>query len=489
MILNDSAVWAGWLLTALLVSACGREGGEQPPDDANAPGRGKNVLLLFTEDHGPHLSALGIPGAQTPNLDALLGQGVYFSNAFVTFASCTGSKSALMTGRHTHAVGVTGNVQEFVGSAESLAVENPPWLTDPNSSYNRNKIREEFQTLVEILHANGYYSGLQNKLHMAPHNKFPFDEWYREDGMPYEQVSDFIKKAKVTGKPWFLQHVVNISHRPYPDGDRVRLDIDPEIVQPPKHLPDSRVARQDWAEYLQSVRDADRRVGEVLDAVFDADEQQNTLIIWLGDHGPAYHRGKLTTYDLGLRVPLVFAGPGVVGAGTIRSEMISGVDILPTLLDYLGIKHPTPELVQGISYRNVLTGIGRYESRSYAVGETAKDRSIYDGRYRLIYMPDPAATMMAADNRDFDPWRNRVYRHIVENREVQGFAIFYRLLDLSDRNLTLFDRPKFELFDTQEDSGEIVDVYGQPEHVQAQQRLLSMLRDWMHQTGDTLPRP
>ena len=72
--------------------------------------------------------------------------------------------------------------------------------------------------------------GLQNKLHMSPHRKFPFDRWYADDRKPYEQVSDFIGHAQASGRPWYLQHVINVSHRPYPDGDARPLDIDPAAV-------------------------------------------------------------------------------------------------------------------------------------------------------------------------------------------------------------------------------------------------------------------
>jgi N-sulfoglucosamine sulfohydrolase len=471
------------LLLSVLVQACGGGGAGNEPSPSP-----RNVLLIFTEDHGAHLSLLGTPGAQTPQMDALAQRGTYYTNAFVTLATCTGAKSAIMTGRYNHTISAArcSNVQDYVGSREELAEENPPWFSDPNSNYNRCRIRPEFPTLIEILNQNGYYTGLQNKLHMSPHEKFPFDLWYRENGRPYEQVSDFITQAVASGQPWFLQHVVNISHRPYPNADERPFDIDRGAVQPPGHLPPTEVARQDWQEYLQAVLEADRRVGRVLEALRDSGQEDDTLIVLIGDHGPSYHRGKLTTYDLGLRVPLMFVGPGIQ-PGRTRDDLLSGVDLMPTLLDYLGIQAPAG--LQGVSHLSRLTGSSATPARDSVVGSALSDRSIYDGRYRLIYMPDPAATDLPADNRLFEPWGNRVYGHILENRGTPGFEFYYRLLDLTDFNLKDFERPRFELFDTRNDPSEIEDLYSRPEYAAVRENLLGRLRDWMRRTGDTVPAP
>ncbi len=446
----------------------------------------RNVLLVFTEDHGAQLGAYGTPAAQTPNIDALAVAGTLYRSASITFATCTGSKSAIMTGRHNHAIGVIGNVQEYVGSYEQLATENPPWLTDPTSAYNRHKIRAGVPTLIEVLDANGYFLGVQNKLHMAPHDKFPFDLWYRDNGRPYEQVTDFIAQAQASGRPWLLQHVVQASHRPYPNADTTPLQIDTDAIELPAHLPDTTVSRQDWAEYLQAVRVADRNVGRVLDALRDAGEAERTLVIVMGDHGPSYHRAKYSTYGFGLRVPLVFAGPGV-GRDVIRDELFSGVDLMPTVLELLGL--PLPQGLHGVSHAPLLGRPGAFAGRQHVVGETRADRSISDGRYRLIYAPDARDTFMPEDNRDFVPWRNRVYRHIVENRNDPAFAQYYRLLDLADRELTAFDRPRFELFDAATDPWEVDDLADRPEHADTRERLKSALRSWMDATGDPSPRP
>jgi arylsulfatase A-like enzyme len=162
-------------------------------------------------------------------------------------------------------------------------------------------------------------------------------------------------------------------------------------------------------------------------------------------------------------------------------------DLMPTLLDYLGIQAPAG--LQGVSHLSRLTGSSATLARDSVVGSALSDRSIYDGRYRLIYMPDPAATDLPADNRLFEPWGNRVYGHILENRGTPGFEFYYRLLDLTDFNLKDFERPRFELFDTLNDPSEIEDLYARPEFAVVRENLLGRLRDWMRRTGDTVPAP
>lgn len=454
---------------------------------AQAPALATNILFIVTEDQGMQLGAIGTAGLLTPNMDGLAAEGVLLTNAHVTLATCTGSKSSIFTGFYNHSSGATGNVNEFVGSAQELAAlaANDPayaWFNKPDSPYNRNRIRADIPTLIEILRDAGYYTGLHNKFHLSPHSKFPYDQWDSRNSSNL-QVSEFIAQAASTGKPWFLTHVIGTSHRPYPDYDdpgTVRT-VDPAAVSPPAHLPLTSVIRKDWAEYLAAIEKADQRVGQVLQALQNSGTAGNTLVVFMGDHGPSYHRGKLTTYGFGLRAPVIFRGPGVP-AGTVQPALFSNVDMMATMLDFLG--HPAPP-TQGVSFRALLTAGSSTTPRHCVVGESSSDRSIFDGRYRLIETPLPADTNMPADNRDFDPWRNRVYSHILDNATTPGFELAYRLLDLADAALPTFDRPAFELYDDSADPWEVEDLAADPLLGSERQRLADLLDVWRAQTTDT----
>lgn len=447
----------------------------------------RNVLMLFTEDQGMQLGALGTPGLSTPHMDALAARGTLFTQAYITLATCTGAKSSIFTGLSNYTTGATGNVQEFIGSAAQLEAADPPWLRDRRSAYNRYRISDEATTLVERFRAAGFYTGLQNKFHLAPHDKFPYHQWYPEAADNHAQINAFLDQAQQARQPWFLVHVIGDPHRPYPNGDQRALAIDTRQIELPAHLPDTATARQDWAEYLQAIQDADVRLGRVMLALDERGQLADTVIVFLGDHGPAYHRGKFSTYDLGLRVPLILAGPGIP-ATTDRSSVISGLDIAPTLLEMLDL--PALEKSHGISYYAAMMGAQEVAlRREYAMGTVRTDRSITDGRYRLVFMPDRSATEIPADNRLFDPWRNRVYAHIVQNRDQPGFASAYRFLDLADASLRRFERPQFELYDTRQDPWEVDDLMGRPEHAATFERLRAALAAAQIATGDPVRRP
>lgn len=463
-----------------------------PPPQPNANGR--NLLVILMDDMGPHTSAYGTPGLSTPNMDALAAAGARYQHAYITMSTCSASRSALFTGLYNFTTGATFNVQEYVGSAESLAADDPSWLRDANSQYNRFKIRTPEPTLIELLKKAGYFTGLQHKFHRSPHTRFPFDRWdpVTPGVSRYSQVVDFLTQAKGQGQPWYLEHCISFPHRPWPDSSKQPSSIDRSVVQPPGHLPDTDVVRTDWSEYLAAVRSADGAVGQVMQALQESGMADNTLVVLMGDNGVEYHRGKATTYNLGLQVPLLIKGPGVVPGG-VRAELFAGVDLLPTVLDALGLV--TVGRQHGVSHYPLLSGADTAAPNSVLVGlglaldSRAADRSIFDGRYQLLYMPDPTATYVVDDLKLITPWRNPVYSHIVDNRSVDGFADAYRLLDLADHDLRDFTRPRFELYDLQSDPWEIRDLAADPAHADTLQRLRSQLGSWMARYDDPVPRP
>ena len=87
----------------------------------------------------------------------------------------------------------------------------------------------------------------------------------------------------------------------------MKIRVQPGEVKLPAFLPDTPVVRKDWAEYLAGIEEADVFVGEALDALASAGQQDQTIVVFMGDHGPSFQHGKMTLYDLGLRVPLIIA--------------------------------------------------------------------------------------------------------------------------------------------------------------------------------------
>ena len=330
-------------LTTLLLAPLAGLHAAEPPIARRPP----NILFILTEDQGAHLSFLGTPGLQTPNMDALARSGVYFKNFFVGYPVCSPSKACIYTGLHNHANGILNNTVNYHKPAVQITA------TEKNNPlYRRNRVCDNIPTLIERLKEAGYYQGVTHKLHVAPFEKFPYDEFI--PGETGKAVAGFIARAAKAGKPWHLFYNIGVSHRPFPNSDKVKIRVSPDEVKLPAFLPDTPVVRKDWAEYLAAVEQADRRVGEGLAALRASGQEANTIVVCVGgDHGPAFQHGKMTLYDLGLRVTLSIRAPGMK-SGVVSDALASELDLTPTLLDLLGLA-PMPKS-HGVSLRPVLEG-------------------------------------------------------------------------------------------------------------------------------------
>ncbi len=454
-----------------------------------APAR-PNVLFILTEDQGAHLSFLGTPGLKTPHMDSLARSGVFFTNAFVAYPVCSPSKAAIYTSLHNHTNGLLNNTPNFHKPAAQLT---PTERANP--LYVRNRVRENLPTLIERLHAAGYYSGVTSKLHVAPNEKFPYDEFSKPDNGA--AVARFLGYAKQAAKPWFLFLNIGASHRPFLKRDAQKPRVDPAVVKLPAFLPDTPVVRLDWAEYLTAVENADDLVGEGLAALRAVGQESNTIIVCMGgDHGPAFQHGKMTLHDLGLRVTLSISGPGVT-RGVRSDALVSELDLAPTLLDVLGLE-PFPHL-HGLSLRPILEGRPGAKAHNFIFAEISdrgplpndgmQERSVCDGRWHLIYREKltPAWRQVQADNKDWAVWRNRTYAETVKVKE--RFPEQYRILTEFDPQSLGGSVPALELYDLQTDPDEMHDRTCDPAARPDLHRLYAALRAWVKTSGDSATQP
>ena len=449
-----------------------------------------NLLFILTEDQGAHLGFLGTPGLQTPHMDSLARSGVYFDNAFVVYPVCSASKAAIYTGLHNHTNGILNNTLNLHKPASQLtAAERAHPL------FRGNRIRDGIPTLVERLHAAGYYQGVTSKLHVLPNEKFPYDEFLAK-GAGRGGVAGFIDRARQTGKPWHLFYNIGDSHRPFPDSDKEKVRVNPSDVRLPACLPDTLVVRQDWTEYLAAIERADRWVGEGLAALRASGQEANTIVVFLGDHGPAFQHGKMTLYDLGLRTPLIIRAPGLNG-GVRSGALASTLDLTPTLLDLLGLE-PLPR-THGMSLRPVLAGTPGATGHAFIFAEIShrgplpndglQERSVCDGRWHLIYRERllPAWRQVQADSKDWKVWRNRTYDETVKHQD--RFPAQYRILAEMDPQSLAGRVPALELYDLAADPDEMRDLASDPASRAPRDRLYAALRRWVQETADPAVAP
>ncbi|SMP38657.1 Arylsulfatase A [Neorhodopirellula lusitana] len=454
-------------------------------DAAANAGERPNILFVLTEDQGAHLSLLGTPGLKTPNIDSLARSGVYFDNAFVAYPVCSASKAAIYTGLHCHTNGILNNTHNFHMPADQVSKKQHALKLA-----RTNRVREPLPTLTEILKRAGYYQGVTHKLHVLPNKKFPYDEFLHGSR---GEIESFFEHAADQEQPWFLMINIPNSHRPYPNSDKTPISVERSQVKLPAYLPDSLEVRKDWAEYLAGIEQADALTGQALDVLDKSGQRANTIVIFMSDHGPTFQHGKMTLYDLGLRVPLIVNRPGMIGGETC-DELVSELDLLPTMLDLCGIDYSFDIPLHGKSIAGLLTNQTTAKGHPFVFAEIShlgplpndgmQERCVFDGRWKLIYREkvETAWRQVNADSRDLAVWGNRTYAETI--RLKNEFPTPYRILAEMDPQNLGGTVPTLELYDLQSDPDEIHNLAAEAEYEGHRDRLLQTLRDWAESTHD-----
>lgn len=448
-----------------------------------------NILFILTEDQGAHMGAMGTAGIQTPHMDALAQSGVLFRHAYVAYPVCSASKAAIYTSLHNHTNGLLNNTANYHKPAAKLTEAEKQ-----RGVYRLNRIQTETQTLVERLKNAGYYQGVTHKLHVAPVERFPYDEFIPHSNG--KSAAGFFQRAKRSGKPWHLFFNISVSHRPFPNSDRVKIRVNPAEVKLPAFLPDTPIIRQDWAEYLAAIEKADQFVGEALAALRESGQDENTIVVFLGDHGPCYAHGKMTLHDLGLRVPLVIRTPGGP-QGAVSDALASELDLAPTLLDLIGLKPFAKS--HGVSLRPILDGEPDAKPREFVFAEISdrgplpndgmQERSVQDRRWKLIYREKVQTNwrQVNADSIEPKPWGNRAYNETLRVKEQ--FPEAFRILAEMHPQALKGKVPALELYDLQSDPDEMHNLAADAAHRDQRDRLFAALLDWVRHTDDTSLQP
>jgi len=289
--------------------------------------RPKNILLLIADDLGLHTGAYGDPNARTPNLDRLAADGVRFTNAFCTTASCSASRSVILSGLQNHSNGHYGHAH---------AEHNLHYLPRVRST-------------PQLLKAAGYRTGVIAKLHVNPLSDFPWDlNASNEGGRNVTRIAQLARQFMETDrdKPFYLHVGYTDPHRAargfanqdYPGVTRNRFD--PAKLKPPSYLPSNVETRGEVAEYYEAANRLDQGIGMMMDALRQAGQLDNTLVLFCSDNGMPFANAKTNCYDAGIHLPMIVRSPGQSKRGLVNNAMVSWVDLLPTFLDWAGAQGP-----------------------------------------------------------------------------------------------------------------------------------------------------
>ena len=412
-----------------------------------------NILMITCHDLGQHLGCYGIKEVQSPNIDELAAKGVRFANMFSTSAVCSPGRGALHTGRYPQSNGLMG-------------LTHSPWWW---------RFREGEKHTAAILQDAGYETylcGLQHVFGADQASEFGYQHVLTsktEAEITVELAGRFLRERRRTDKPFFLKVGFFEVHRK--GGSFKHRNYDPnKPVHIPKYLADTEVMRDDLGRFQEDIRYFDSCVGRILDALEAGDCVRNTLVVFTADHGIPYPGAKWSLRDAGIKVPLVMFLPGgPLSGGKVYQELISHVDVLPTLLDLTGIRNPSN--LEGVSFAAFLKDQTRAKPRKeiYAQFTPAmfrdnESRCIRTGRYKLTRYFQAGRCMKFPI--DVDPVRFSRHTERATNAGIH--------------------RPFVQLFDIVKDPDELNDIGGRTEYAGIVKELSGKLYEWMKAVDDQI---
>ncbi len=455
-----------FLKAGLVAAAAGAGGclGSAPiagPAALASTGRRRNgldVIQVILHDAGQEFGCYGKP-VKTPHVDALAAEGVRFSSHFCNSTPCSPARGCVMTGQHAHHNGLIGLV-------------NKGW-----------DIPDGVPTMVDHFNDADYETvlcGLQHERHPRKGNAMHYRKRFSTRGhkdpekrqISAERVCRaarrYLEGRQKGDKPFYLNMGIFETHAPWS-----RQCYKPHIpaartVKMPPFLPDLPLMRKPWAAFMGALTYTDLCLGEFFNFLKTSGLDRNTLVVFTVDHGVSFPRAKSSVYEAGMETAMIMKLPGVIKAGRVADELVSHVDLMPTLLDACGLE--IPDELDGGSYWPLLTGKA-YQPHRYVFTERNFHenfdpmRTVRDKRYKYI--------------RNFSA---RPDRPSVKEFETMGLTRMNQFWLAASKR----PRPLEELYDLDADPHETVNLAGKGELRTVKKRLRDALFAWMNQTGDFL---
>ncbi|MFO8007090.1 MAG: sulfatase [Candidatus Brocadiia bacterium] len=422
-----------------------------------------NVVLITCHDLGDHIGPYGEP-VSTPNLDEMAKEGVVLENHFSCGCVCSPSRGGLVTGTYPHTNGLMG----LVHRGWSLDVEDYPPLPALLAQQGYTTC------LFGLQHEHWSVSALGYQEHHGPSGRqhcdlvVPiFTDWLRN--LPEQRESPFFAAIGFAETHRF-------GHAPSHFRRDAYEPASPEDVFVPRYLPDLPEVREDLAHFYGAVNLVDKMVGRIVRTLDETGLSEDTLLVFTSDHGASFMHAKGTLYDGGCKVVAMLRWPGTLPAGRRCEALTSHVDILPSLFRLLGLSMPeeVAAKVQGESFASIVYG-GSAIERPY----------IYAQRNYTNYY-DPARMI-----------RSRRFKYIRKGLRTCIFDFVIPELEWCPsgfrKNRRVFEyyparRCTEELYDLQEDCGEMDNLADKPEHRDKLHQMRAALDEHLQVTEDPFLR-
>lgn len=315
--------------------------------------RRPNILFVINDDQSHiHTSFAGSHFVNTPGFDKVATNGIYFTNCYAGSPGSAPSRSSLVTGRHH-------------------------WQNEQAGQHASSWIKK-YIPFVDLLKANGYYTGYtgkgvdpfqyarneadslwrtQNAAGKA-YNKYKYEKDTPHDSRTANGISrinysenfrDFMQQRK-DHQPFYFWYGSSEPHRAYEKGSWKRNGKKLDQVDIPGFIPDSEEIRGDMLDYAVEIEWADSHLCQMINHLDSIGELNNTIIIVTADNGMPFPRAKANCFEYGIHIPMAISYPNGFPAGRRVDDLISFIDLAPTILELAGIK---PEGMQPLSGKSI----------------------------------------------------------------------------------------------------------------------------------------
>ena len=440
-----------------------------------------NILWFIVDDMSANFSCYGEKLIETPHVDRLAREGTKFANAFVTAPVCSPCRSALITGMYQTTIGAhhhrSGRGVEKIHLPEG--VKPIPVLFQQAGYYtcigsglaNVNRSGEapkkKQAAAAAALGKTDYNFEYDEKMYDSP-------DWSgRKEGQPF-----FMQVQLAGGK---LRGNTSASCQKLAERAKAEFGVAtaPEKVTLRVYYPRDPVILADWAAYLDAVRMTDDHVGKVLARLEKEKLLEQTLVIFMTDHGISHARGKQFLYNEGTHVPLVIRGPGIA-AGKVRNDLVQHFDLAAISLAAAGIAIPPKIQAQNILANEYKPRDAVFAARDRCDETVERLRSVRTERFLYIRNGYP-------DRPHLQPNAYKDGKSIVQR--LRAMHEEKSLNELQEKLLFSPTRPPEELYDWQADPQQVTNLAGDPNHRGMLEKLRQRLDKWIEETGDQGQRP
>jgi len=398
-----------------------------------------------------------------PAIEALADDGVVFKNMHSPSAVCAPSRSAIITGMYPTTLG-THNMRTYNSYKTAAGLPNQAELGIPSYS---PEFPEYIRPFTEYLREAGYYCTNNSK---EDYNfKISDNAWDESSNKAHW-------KNREKNQPFFSIFNFNVCHESgiwNKNKDSILVDKSKIIIPP--YFPDNDIIRHDMAVNYSNLIRADRKLLKLINELKKEGEYDNTYIFFYSDHGGPFPRHKRAIYQSGTKVPLIIKAPKGKLIENDPSDLISFIDLAPTLLSISGIN--IPEYIQGKaflgsqkvnSHKLIFTATDRFD------GEIDKIRAVFDGRYKFI----------KNYNQNIPHALNVQYR--LQMPMMQELLRLKNNGSLNEVQKKWFEspKPKEEFYDVLNDPYEINNLINEPQYIDIIDNLRTSLIKWREDSND-----